>query len=282
MVNITKNVEEKMKKKFLYIANWKSYLPYQQAVQWCTQNATELTTLKNSADIIICPDFLALPEAQKILTSISVGAQNCSAYETGAYTGEVSAQSLKEAGIDYCIIGHSERRRIFGETAEIVAQKMGLLLHNGITPVVCLSDEWESELEPVMEILSASYLDTTRSSGPLDMGGEKSSLIRPLRVKLHSNFVSRSEAEFIIAYEPVSAIGTGNVPSNEKIEKTVTLIKEKFTKNTPDTKLTLLYGGSVNAKNSGELKQIPILDGFLIGKASTDFQELKNIILAKP
>ena len=235
--------EKIMQKKYFYVANWKSYLPYRQAIDWCTSNAPALKTLNNDGHVIVCPDFLAVAEIQKIVAPVVVGAQSCSVNALGAFTGEISAQSLKEAGAAYCIIGHSERRKLFGETSEVVAQKMALLFEQDITPIICISDEWEVELLPVLK-------------------------------KIEKNHI-------LIAYEPLSAIGTGTIPPIENIEKTVTSIKEKITTSAPNAQVKMLYGGSVNAQNSAELKQIPGIDGFLIGKASTIFEEFRNIVLIK-
>ena len=228
-----------MKKKHLYIANWKAYLSYQQAIAWCKKHADELKELSTQGQIIICPDFLALPEIKNIIKPVAVGAQNCSAQSSGPYTGEVTAQSLQEAGATYCIIGHSERRKLCHETPADVAQKIEQLLACDITPIVCVSDE--SELSPILATIK-----------------------KPI----------------ILAYEPISAIGTGNVPPAKEIEKMLALFKEKASTAAPNINVSLLYGGSVNAKNAAELKKITNLDGFLIGKASTDFEELKKIVIA--
>ena len=241
-----------MQKKYFYVANWKNYVSYHHAIMWCTHHAAELTTVAADAQIIICPDFLATAQVGKLIAPVALGAQNCSAHEMGAYTGEISAQSLKEAGVSYCIVGHSERRRL-GETTEVVARKVEILLQHGIMPIVCVSDAWESELPLVL-------------SADRKGGVSKDS----------------SGSNLIIAYEPISAIGTGKTPPTANIAATVNLIKKQISQTAPHVHITMLYGGSVSAKNSAELKQIAILDGFLIGKASTDFQELKNIILAKP
>ena len=240
-----------MRKKYFYIANWKAYLPYQEAVQWHIKHAVDLKVLAAQEMLIICPDFLALAEVKKNIAPVFVGAQNCSEHDVGAFTGEISVESLKEIGIRYCIVGHSERRRLFGETSEIVARKMALLLHHDIIPVVCVGNAWKEEI--------SSLLDTFSST---------------------QSIVSNYPIGYciFIAYEPISAIGTGNRASREEIEKTLKNIHEKFTKQVSWITVKMLYGGSVNGNNCAELKKIPLLDGFLIGKASTDFQELKNIV----
>ena len=271
-----------MKKKHLYIANWKAYLSYQQAIAWCKKHADELKELSTQGQIIICPDFLALPEIKNIIKPVAVGAQNCSAQSSGPYTGEVTAQSLQEAGATYCIIGHSERRKLCHETPADVAQKMEQLFACGITPVVCVSDE--GELASLLDTFSSATLAENTRTGrikkntvPTISSGADMSVEA---VAKSEGVVSRYESTIILAYEPVSAIGTGNVPPAKEIEKMLALFKEKISAAAPTANVSLLYGGSVNAKNAAELKKITNLDGFLIGKASTDFEELKKIVIA--
>ena len=233
-----------MQNKFFYIANWKSYLSYQQAVYWCAHHAAELKEIADQGNVVICSDFLAISDIQKILPStMALGAQNCSMHTLGAFTGEVSAQSLQEVGVRYCIIGHSERRKMFDETSEIIGQKMERLLEQGIVPIICVSDEYAIELKPIANLF-------------------------------------KSKTYVLIAYEPIAAIGTGNVASNQHIEKVFQSIKKICRQKGAELDIRLLYGGSVNGQNSAVLKKIELLDGFLIGKASMDFIEFKQIILA--
>jgi triosephosphate isomerase (TIM) len=231
-----------MHKKYLYVANWKAFLPYHQAIIWWKKHSLELKELSEYGNIIICPDFLTIPELQKTIAPIGLGAQNCSMKPAGSFTGEISAQSLKEVGVQYCIVGHNERRKLFEETPAIIEQKIKMLLQHNITPIICVSDEWEKELKTDDKIISlpGTYL--------------------------------------IIAYEPISAIGTGNAASPEKVEKVLQNIHEHIKKQMPEVTIKLLYGGSVNASNSVILKNVSILDGFLMGRSSMNFQELKTII----
>lgn len=208
------------------------YFSYIQACAWLKTHLQELTTLTQEHTIVICPDFTILSHMQE--TEFRYGAQNCAQELTGAYTGEVSAQTLKELGCSYCIIGHSERRRLFGETAQACAQKVQRLQECGITPIYCIGEE-DFKQDPVLEL---------------------------------------APKNLIIAYEPVWAIGTGVTPTIAELQDRIGSIKE-YT----EDRYPVLYGGSVNGKNSAELKKVTGLDGFLIGKASTDFQELKKIVL---
>lgn len=232
-------------KNFIYIANWKSYFTYDQSVTWLKIYGDGLNTLAEHTTIILCPDFLTLATACS-LESIRYGAQNCSAYSTGAYTGEISAQSLSELGVSYCIVGHSERRRLFHETLDDLARKITMLFTHNITPIICVSDDYTNELQTILPCIQEM----------------------PYSKKQH----------LVIAYEPVSAIGTGNIPSPETIAAIlidITCLVKRFLNH---ISYSLIYGGSVSSVVISELKKIPTVDGFLIGKASTDFQELKNIV----
>lgn len=229
-------------KKLLYIANWKTYLSHNQALAFYHNHAQALQQLTTKADLVICPSFTVLNQIKHLLDTIALGAQNCSSFEPGAHTGDVSAESLRELGVQYCIIGHSECRKTHGETSEDIAEKMVRLLECDITPILCVSDEYLAELKPVLENIKTAT------------------------------------GHLIVAYEPISAIGTGITANNSTIEATLNAINKEFQIQAPAVSRALVYGGSVNPESIRELKKISCLDGFLIGKASTDFQKLKNIV----
>src|SRR5690606_20223351 len=128
--------------KYIYIANWKMNLGYHESISYCIQNLDRLQTLSNVTHIVLCHSFVALAPIIEILknSSISIGTQNCSVYKSGSYTGEVSAQSLAEIGVTYCIVGHSERRMYFGETTDTIIKKINLLLDNNIQPIICIGE----------------------------------------------------------------------------------------------------------------------------------------------
>lgn len=231
-----------MKKQLLYVANWKSYLTHNQAIAFCKNNGPELQHLSKHASIVLCPDFTALAHIKPLLGHVCLGAQNCSSFEPGAHTGNVSAASLQEIGVQYCIVGHSERRKNNHETSEDVSKKVMLLLEQGIIPIICVSDNYASELKSIFEKIK--------------------------NLALHS----------IVAYEPIQAIGTGKPADTTTITTTLSALKQEFYAHAPNMRISLLYGGSVSPESVQELKTIPHLDGFLIGKASTDFQKLKNIV----
>jgi len=245
---------------YLFVGNWKMNMHFEKAINFVKDNINELTALGNNKNksIILCPSFVALPGLIDLLqkTNVGVGAQNCSQHNKGAYTGEVSAQSLAELGCQYCIVGHSEQRKYFTETNEMVAQKVVQLCEHNIQPIICIGETKEEfESKQVYEVL-------TKQLTPV--------------LKALKTFKT---LPIIIAYEPVWSIGTGIIPEYSYLEQIFIWISEHIKKQLPDAKLQLLYGGSVNEHNITNLKQILYINGFLIGGASTDFQKLKKMVL---
>ncbi len=240
----------------LYIANWKMNMSFGNSVNFCLNNLKQLQILTNNAEIVLCPSFIALAPMIEILknSSIKIGAQNCSHYESGSYTGEISAQSLAEIGVTYCFVGHSERRIYFGETTDVIIEKANLLLQNNIQPIICIGETQEhfktkatltvlkEQLNPILENISATNM------------------------------------RLIIAYEPIWSIGNGIIPENSYLEEVFAWIRKIIGSHAPDYTPQLLYGGSVNEKNIAQLKKIARIDGFLIGNASTHFEQFFSII----
>lgn len=235
----------------IYIANWKIYLSYQQEIKWVKENLQELGKLARKEDqVIICSSFVSLSNIKELLnnTTIGLGAQNCASNLSGAYTGEVSVISLKEIGCNYCIIGHSERRQYFCETDKDISLKIKLLFENNIIPILCVGETEEEHKKNQSKAAIESQLKN------LDLPEDK---------------------EIIIAYEPIWSIGTGITPSNKYIEDICLHIKSLL----KTKKHKIVYGGSVNQQTVVEIKKVASISGFLIGKASTDFQEFKKIVL---
>jgi len=179
-------------------------------------------------------------------SNYKIGGQDVSKYESGSYTGDVSANQLKSLGCSYCLVGHSERRNIFGEVDEDILIKLKNLQKVGITPVLCIGENDKSNRYQVLErqlaILSDCDLDN-----------------------------------LIIAYEPVYSIGTGIVLENSDINDVIMWIKEYLFDNY-NRDVPVLYGGSVNEKNIVILNNINSLDGFLVGGASLDVSKVSNIL----
>jgi triosephosphate isomerase (TIM) len=234
---------------YVYIANWKMNLSFQQSINFCTVNSDALQQLATTADIILCPSFDALAPVTQILkhTDIAIGAQNCSEHKSGAYTGEVSAQSLAEIGAKYCIVGHSEQRMYHHETTENIIKKIELLCINNITPIICIGEtQQEFETNQTFTVLTEQLKPILNVTCP---------------------------PKLVIAYEPIWSIGTGIIPEQKQLIAVFEWLAQQV-----HTSTQLLYGGSVNQDNIAELKKLPPINGFLIGGASADFEQLKKII----
>jgi triosephosphate isomerase len=247
-----------MQNPFRYIANWKMNFSHNQTLVWCQNHYNDLQALSKDHTLILCPIFTTLPLLVPFFkkSSIKIGAQNCAAFARGSYTGEVSARSLAETGCTYCIIGHQERRAYFKETNEVLIQKIILLQANNITPILCIGENHE---------------DKERGLTYQILEGQLQNLLAIFNA-------NASYPELIIAYEPVWSIGSHATPSYDDLEKILTWLASYLQQKIPSCSFKIVYGGNVNAQNSIQLKQLS-LDGFLIGRASLDFQELKKIVL---
>ena len=224
--------------KFL-VANWKM----NGNVEFTENFLKTIGSIKTENKIVVCPPLPLLHKFENF--SHSLGAQNCSDKESGAFTGETSPLLLKEFGCKYVIIGHSERRRIFKESNEVIFEKYKTLIELNITPIVCIG-ETEEERAKWREVLS----------------------IQLAKIKDRSDL-----SKAIIAYEPVWSIGTGKTPTVEEIDEVLSFIKE-----TTNFKCPTLYGGSVKIKNIQDILKIPSIDGVLVGGASLKIEEFSQMI----
>lgn len=240
--------------------NWKMNKSFSEADDLVNAIAEELRNYDTSdVDVIVCPPFSYL----ELVSDVSedgdffTGAQNVSKFENGAYTGEVSATMLKSLGVDYCIVGHSERRKYFKETNQDIAQKIDRLLHEDITPIMCVGESLdEREANRYLQVIQ-----TQVEEGMFHLNGDQ---------------VKRC----IIAYEPVWAIGTGLSATKEQAQEVHAfirkLIEDKYGDEVSE-EVSILYGGSCNTKNAKELFAMEDIDGGLIGGASLkgkDFIEI--------
>lgn len=250
-----------MKNKFIYAANWKAYLSFNQAQEFIMQNKDALKTLGRNYSLVICPSFDALATVGQNLqdTQIALGAQDCSAHQAGAYTGQVLAESLKQIGCAYSIIGHSEVKAEHHETIATIAQKAIELLNHGITPIICTGE-------------TTKDYETDRGTQALE------EQLTPI-----FNAISKKERngyQFSIAYEPLWAIGSGNIPAPAYLKQQIMVIRQLAAQIAPQYNCMVLYGGGVDEVTIGTFNKFPDLDGVLIGKASTDFQTLQKIVLS--
>ena len=241
----------------LVAGNWKMHGSLASNQALLTALVSQLEGL-NSMRCAVCVPFPYLAQAQASLTGsrLAWGAQNLSQYDKGAYTGEVSASMLQEFGCHYVIVGHSERRALFGETDAVVAVKFAAALAAGIAPILCVGETLEERDAGRAESVIARQLDAViAGSGMVGL------------------------AKSVIAYEPVWAIGTGKTASPEQAQAVHAFIRRKLATLDADIAAALIiqYGGSVKAANAAELFSQPDIDGGLIGGASLQVDEFMAI-----
>ncbi|MFN3375453.1 MAG: triose-phosphate isomerase [Burkholderiaceae bacterium] len=201
--------------------------------------------------------YLAQVQALTAGTSVAMGAQDVSAHEAGAYTGEVSAAMLRDFGVRYALVGHSERRQYHGESDAVVAAKVQRALAAGITPVVCVGETLAER----------------------EAGQTEQVVRRQLAAVIHAN--GHCVSEIVVAYEPVWAIGTGRTATPEQAQAVHTVLRAQLAAATEHAaRMRILYGGSMNATNAAELLAQPDIDGGLIGGASLKAPDFLQIIAA--
>lgn len=211
-------------------------------------------------DVVICPTAICIPAAVEAVkgSSVAVGAQNVHFKESGAYTGELAANMLTEAGVKYVIIGHSERRQYFGETDETVNLRTKAALSAGLLPIVCVGESLTEREQGIMD-------DTVR---------------RQTKIAL-LDVSSEDAKKVVIAYEPVWAIGTGKTATADQADEVCGIIRETvkglYGSEVSDV-IRIQYGGSMNAGNAAELLAKPNIDGGLIGGASLKPDDFAVII----
>ncbi len=232
-------------RKPIIVGNWKMNKTIAETVAFIEAVDQEV---KDSATWGIAVPYLALQEAKKQAKNLIVSAENLHFKDNGAYTGEVSAEMLKEIGIEWVIIGHSERRQYFGETDETVNLKVLQAIKNDITPIVCVGETFEQ-----------FEANTTEE------------VVRSQTNKAFQNCCPKCMEKVVIAYEPVWAIGTGKTATNEIAETTCAIIRDEvakmFGQETAD-KVRIQYGGSVKPEGIKALLEQPNIDGALVGGAS--------------
>jgi len=247
-----------MARKKIIAGNWKMNMTPSEAVALC---ATLKDLVNNpEVDVVYCvPAIDICPVAEAIKgTNVNLGAENMYFEDKGAYTGEISPAMLKDAGVKYVVLGHSERRGYFGETNEDVNKKILKALEYGITPIMCCGESLEQREQGVT-------MDFIRQ-----------------QVKVGYQGVSAEQAKTtVIAYEPIWAIGTGRTATSEQAQEVCKAIRETIAEiydtDTAEA-IRIQYGGSMNAKNCAELLAMPDIDGGLIGGASLkpDFGTIVN------
>jgi len=250
----------KSMRKKIVAGNWKMNKTLQEGVELAQQVEQMAKTASKDVLIIVAPPFVHLTEVKKVLSRVALSAQNCASEASGAYTGEVAASMLASAGVQYVIIGHSERRSYYGETDSILNKKVKLALANQLLPVFCCG-----------EVLSER---------------EKGEHFNVVKRQLENGLFDLPASDFgkiIIAYEPVWAIGTGVNATSEQAQEMHKyirgLVASKYGQTVAE-ETSILYGGSCKPSNAAELFANPDVDGGLIGGASLKAPDFMGIVNA--
>ena len=248
-----------MRKKII-AGNWKMNKTVIEAMEFVQSMHDDINS--NKVDVVICPPFVAISEISILLeeneSDIKLGAQNMFYEDKGAYTGEISPNMLFDLGVEYVIIGHSERRQYFGETNETVNKKVLKALETGLIPIMCVGESLEQR-----------------------EAGETFDLVRSQLIEGLKDVTGEQAEQCVIAYEPIWAIGTGKTATSEQAEEVCKYIRETLAEMYGDTTanaIRIQYGGSVTKENAKELFSMPNIDGGLVGGASLkeDFERIVN------
>jgi triosephosphate isomerase len=251
-----------MSRKNIIAANWKMNMTPSETVAFLDpflKTFPEAT----SVDIVIAPPFVSLAKASETITSnpaVALSAQNMSHEASGAFTGETSAAMLKEVGCDYVILGHSERRSLYGEDDIIINKKVHATLAAGLKPILCIGESLEERDGGQLEFILSQQLE-----GSL------------------AGISAGQMADIVIAYEPVWAIGTGRTASPEQAQETQAYVRSVLATlfgGDVAGATRIQYGGSVKPGNAAELIGQPDIDGFLVGGASLDPTSFAEIVKA--
>ena len=241
--------------KLIIAANWKMNLLLEEGKSLAASIKENIKDI-GDVEVVLLPSATLLSEISKIISDspIKLGAQNCHEKENGAYTGDISAAQLKDLGCEYVLCGHSERRQYHGETSELVSKKAASAIAAGIIPIVCVGET----------------LDVREAGGAVDLVKDQ---IR------ESLFAGANSENCLIAYEPVWAIGTGKTATPEDIKEIhdaiIEVVESEFSSfGTP----SVLYGGSVNVSNVGDILAIDSVKGALVGGASLKLDEFAEMI----
>lgn len=244
----------------LIAGNWKMNLDHQQAIALIQKMSWTLSDANfdfDAVEVVITPPFTDLRSAQTLIDAegfkLTLGAQDISEHDSGAFTGDISGEFLAKLNCQYVLVGHSERRTIHGEDDSQAQAKIKAALRHGITPILCVGETLEQ-----------------RNVGQKFLAVEQAvAALEGVDVK-----------QVVIAYEPVWAIGTGEVATAEQAEEIIEAIRAGLKKNLGEEfadKTRILYGGSVKANNVASFLKMPNIDGVLVGGASLDSDEFANI-----
>lgn len=247
----------------LIAGNWKMNFDHLQAIAFVQKLSWTLKDVKHdfaATEVAVFPPFTDLRSVQTLLhadkLSLRLGAQDVSPYQSGAYTGDISAQFLKKLDVQYVIVGHSERRQGYGESSELVGQKASAASASGMVPVICVGETAEDLEKNEPSVIPAEQLRVALSQ------------VKPGQ-------------EIVVAYEPVWAIGSGQAASPEQAEAVCAVLRDVIREVLGDDAAAatrVLYGGSVVSENIASFLREPNIDGALVGGASLKVEEFARII----
>jgi triosephosphate isomerase len=250
-------------RKPLMAGNWKMNHNHLEAIQVVQKLGFRLDQKDyDRVDVVVCPPFTALRSVQTTIDGdrlqIGLGAQNCHWEPSGAYTGEISPPMLAKLNVKYVIVGHSERREMFGETDEMVSKKLRAVLGAGMAPILCVGETLEEREQGATDTKVKGQIEAAFARLPID-----------------------DAARCIVAYEPIWAIGTGQSASPDDANATIGVIREHIRVGLGDVLadgLRILYGGSVKPGNVADLMAMPQIDGGLVGGSCLDPDDFGRIV----
>ncbi len=246
----------------IIIANWKMKLTQTEAV-YLAKKVAKYSDKYKAASLVLCPSFTDIALVSEVIkdTDIGLGAQDCFWEEKGAFTGEVSPKFLQDSGVNYVIVGHSERREHLNETEDMIHKKIRLLITLDINPILCVGETFDERQEGLKDVV----------------------LRRQLHSSLDGLWFNKSD-RLIVAYEPVWVIGSGQDVDPEEIDHTHQVIRQLlydlFPDNVVDNQMKIIYGGSVDPENVSKYLNQKTVHGALVGTASLDSSQFRAIVSA--
>ncbi|MBF2055836.1 MAG: triose-phosphate isomerase [Cyanobacterium sp. T60_A2020_053] len=237
-------------RRIIMAGNWKMHKNQRESLEFLQGFMPHLEDTPENRDIVLCVPFTTLHFMSKNLhgSRINLGAQNIHWEEEGAFTGEISGAMLTETGLNYVIVGHSERRQYFGETDETVNKRLLAAQRHDLTPILCVGE----------------------SKAQRDAGDTEQVIIN----QLEKGLVNVDQANLVIAYEPIWAIGTGDTCEAEEANRVIGVIRSQLT----NQDVTIQYGGSVKPNNVDEIMAQPQIDGALVGGASLQYDSFARLV----
>lgn len=249
-------------RKNIVAGNWKMNTTLQEGVTLAKEVNEALKNADIKCDVVICTPATHLASVNAVIDTnkLNLGAENCADHKSGAYTGEISAAMVASTGATYVILGHSERRQYYGETSEILKEKVALALENNLTPIFCIGEVLE-------ERENGTYFDVVKAQ---------------IEEALF-NLSAEDFGKLVLAYEPVWAIGTGKTATDDQAQEMHAFIRgviaNKYGENVAND-TSILYGGSCKPSNAAQIFAKPDVDGGLIGGASLKAADFMGIVTA--